>query len=288
VGVVSLGGAGLGGLYGAVGTDDAVDTVCRAVELGVNYLDTSPFYGDCERHLSASLARMGGRPADLRLCTKVGTHPERYGDYSAEAARWTVEQSMRVVGVDYFDVVQVHALEGVDMDVVLAEGGAVDALEELKGEGRIGAIGLGVGGLDAHRRALDSGRFDVLLMYTYYTLLHQDALPVIEQAQSAGVGVLFGRALLVGLLAGSDPLLDPRLKSEPDAARAHSWWEWARDRELPLAAVALQFPMRHPGVSSVVVGASTPREIEASLAAASYPIPPVIWQEVDDRVAARM
>lgn len=284
VGVVSLGGAGLGGLYGEVGASSATDTLCRAVERGVNYLDMSPFYGKCESHLAAALVRMGGRPANLHLCTKVGTHPERYGDYSAEAARWTVQRSMDVLGVDYFDVVQVHALQGVDMDVVLKNGGAVEALERLKMEGRIGAIGLGVAALDAHRRAIESGRFDVLLMYTYYTVLHQEALPLIEAARAARVGVLFGRALLVGLLSGADPLDDPRLAREPDAARASGWARWARERDVPLAAVAIQFPLRQAGVASVVVGASTPAEMETSLAAAAHPIPPAIWDEVDERV----
>ena len=286
IGVISLGGAGLGGLYGKVGSGAAVDTLCRAIELGVNYLDTSPFYGECERHLAAAFGRLGGRPPQLHLCTKVGTHPERFGDYSAEAARWTVQRSMDVLNVDYFDVVQVHALEGIDMEQVLGTGGAVEALEQLKCEGRIGAIGLGVAALEAHRRAIESGRFDVLLIYSYYTLLHQQALPVIEMAQTNDVGVIFGRALLTGLLSGADPFSDRRLAAEADAPRARAWAEWARARNVPLAAVAIQFPMRHAGVSSVVVGASSPAEMEKSLEAANYPIPSALWREVDERVAA--
>lgn len=286
--MLSLGGAGLGGLYGEVGAAAAVDTLCRAIERGVNYLDTSPFYGTCERHLASALERLGGRPATLHLCTKVGTHPQRYGDYSAAAARWTVQRSREMLGVDYFDVVQVHAVAGVDMDEVLKEGGAVTALEELKREGKIGAIGLGVAGLDAHRRAIDSGRFDVLLMYSSYTLLHQEALPVLEQAKAANIGVLFGRALLVGLLAGPDPMNHPRLAADPDARRASAWSQWARDRDVPLAAVALQYPLRHNAVASVVVGASTPAELESSLAAVHHPISPAIWDEVDERIAARV
>ena len=285
VSVLSLGGAGLGGLYTPVAEEEARRTIRRALQLGINYVDNSPFYGECERRLGEVLLALGGRPADFHLSTKVGTHPARYGDYSAEAARWSVEQSLRVLGLESVDLVQVHALEGIDMDVVLAPGGAVEELERLRDEGKVGAIGLGVRGHDYHRRAIVSGRFDALLLYSDYTLVRQTAASLIEEAAAAGLGVLFGRALLVGLLAGGDPLADERLAQDADAAAARAWWLWARERGVPLQALALQFPMRHPGISSVVVGASSAREIEENVAAATFPIPEEVWTEVEERVS---
>ena len=103
-------------------------------------------------------------------------------------------------------------------------------------------------------------------------------------AAGAGVGVLVGRALMTGLLAGPDPMTNERLAVHPDALGAREWWLWTRRRGVPLQAVALQFPMRHPQVGTVVVGASNPREIEENVAAATFAVPDEIWAELDERM----
>jgi D-threo-aldose 1-dehydrogenase len=97
--------------------------------------------------------------------------------------------------------------------------------------------------------------------------------------------VLVGRALMTGLLAGPDPMTNERLAVHPDALGAREWWLWTRQRGVQ--AVALQFPMRHPGVGTVVVGASNPREIEENVAAATFPVPDEIWAEVEERMRPR-
>jgi len=281
---LSLGGTGLGGLYGAVPEEQGVATILRAVDGGIDYVDSSPFYGAAERRLGIALRSLGERSQLIHFCTKVGTHPDRFGDYSADAVRWSVENSLRVLGVPHVALVQVHALENIDMDVVLRPGGAVEELERLRDEGKVGAIGLGVWGARHHLRAIDSGRFDVVLIRDDYSLIRTIDGEVIRRAAEAGVGLLLGRALMVGLLAGGDPLSDPRLSKHPDAAAAHEWWHWARSREVPLRALALQFAMRNPDVSSVVVGASSPQEVDESLAAIEAPIPSEVWKEVEERV----
>jgi len=285
--ILSLGGAGLGDRYGAVSEEVAAQTINRALALGINYIDNSPSYGPFERRLGSALAALGGLPPGVHLCTKVGHHPDRQGDYSAAATRWTVENSLRLLGLDAIALVQVHGVYHVDMDTVLAPGGTVDELERLRDEGKLQSIGLAVYGRDFHRRAIASGRFDFILTHDDYTLVRQTDAPLLEEAAAAGVGVLLGRALLTGLLAGDDPLANEQLAAQPDAAAAHDWWQWAREHEVPLPALAIQFAMRHPGVSSVVVGASTPQEVEESVAAATFPIPDEIWAEVEERVRRR-
>lgn len=283
---LTLGGAGLGGLYEPVTDEDGTATIVRAVELGINYIDSSPFYGQSERRLGAALSALDERARGLHFCTKVGTHPERFGDYSAETVRWSLDNSLRLLQVDRVDLVQVHALDDIDMDEVLRPGSAVEALEQARDRGTVGAIGLGVRGAHHHLRAIDSGRFDVILIHDDYSLIRRTDDVVIRRAAEAGVGVLLGRALMTGLLAGGDPMADPRLADHPDAPAARKWWEWARDRDVPLRAVAIQYPMRNPGVSSVVVGASSPREIEDSVTAANTPLDDGIWAEVEERIAA--
>jgi D-threo-aldose 1-dehydrogenase len=282
---LTLGGAGLGGLYGPVPEQAAVETVIRAIELGVNYIEGAPFYLECERRYGKALSALGGRPKGLRICTKVGMHPARFGDYSGEAARWSVEESFRILGVDAVDLVQVHATESIDMAAVLAPDGAVAALERLREEGKVGAIGFAIRGAAYHRQAIASGRFDTLLIHDDFSLIRRSDDSVIAEATAAGMGVMAGRALMTGLLAGPDPLENPRLASHPDAQAAHEWWRWAREREVPLQAVAIQFVMRQPGISTVVIGASSPKEIEENVFAATFPLPEGIWNEVDERMS---
>lgn len=281
---LTLGGAGLGGLYGHVPEEVAVQTVLRAIALGINYIEGAPVYGECEQRYGKAFLALGGRPGSLHLCTKVGMHPERSGDYSSAAARWSVEQSLKILGVTSVDLVQVHAPDAIDMDAVLAPDGAVSELERMREEGKLRAIGFAIRGATYHRRAIASGRFDAILIHDDFSLVRRTDTAVIQEAAAASVGVLVGRALMTGLLAGADPMNNERLASHPDAAAAREWWLWARDRGVPLQAVALQFAMRHPGVSTVVVGASSPREIEENVAAATHPLPSGVWDDVEQRM----
>lgn len=281
---LTLGGAGLGGLYGPVPEDTAVQTVMRALGLGINYIEGAPFYGECEHRYAKALAQFSGRPADLRLCTKVGMHPARPGDYSAAAARWSVEQSLKTLGVDAVDLVQVHAIEAIDMSVVLGPDGAVAELERMRDEGKLRAIAFAIRGAAYHRQAIESGRFDAILIHDDFSLIRRSDASVIAEAAAAGIGVLVGRALMTGLLAGPDPMRRERLATHPDAPAALEWRRWARERGVPLQALALQFAMRQPGVSTVVVGASSPQEIEENVSAATHPLPESIWAEVEQRM----
>ena len=277
VSVLSLGGVGMGGLYGPADEDDAIATVWRALDLGINYVDTSPLYMESERRFGVALRDI---PRDrYYLSTKMGTHPARRGDYSAEATRWSIENSLKLLGTRYVDLLMVH--DPPDIGAPLAPGAAFDVLHEYKREGICSAVGMGQRNHEFHRRAIDAGKVDAILTFADYNLVRQTAAPLIDYAASAGVGVILAQAVLAGLLAGPDPSTDERLRKHPDYAASHRWWEWAREREVSLPAVALQFALRNPNVSCVLVGAKTPKEIEENLAAISMPLPEAIWPEVD-------
>jgi aryl-alcohol dehydrogenase-like predicted oxidoreductase len=280
---IALGGVGLGGRRTVDDNGAAIATVQRAVEHGINYLDTSPLYAESERRVGLALQSMGGRPRGLYLSTKTGTHPLRRGDYSAEATRWSVENSLRLLGVDSVDLLLVHDPES--MDPVLAPGGAVDELVKLRDEGKLRWIGLGVREHDKLYTAIRSGRFDAILTYADYNLIRQTARPLIEEAASAGVGVILAQVFLAGLLVGIDPA-ESLYGQSPDAGRARAWWLWARERGVSLRSVALQYGLRNPLVGTVLVGADTPAQLDEIIAAADDRIPPRIWAEVEERIQA--
>jgi aryl-alcohol dehydrogenase-like predicted oxidoreductase len=282
--VIGCGGVALGSFHAGeeIGDQTAVATLRRALEVGVNYLDTSPLYNESERRFGLALRELGGLPPGTYLSTKSGTHPARRYDYSAEATRWSVRNSLDLLGLPSLDVVLVH--DPPSMEPVFAAGGALEELERMRGEGLLRSIGLGCRPHEFHRQAIRSGRFDVILTFADYNLVSQTAGPLIDEAHAAGVGVLTAQVIAAGLLAGPDPDRSERLRRRPEYARARRWWLWARERGVPLQAVAVQWVLRNPKVGCVLIGPRSPEEVEENVRLATTPLPSGIWDEVDARV----
>jgi len=278
---VSLGGAGLGGIFGPVGDADGVAAVEKALELGMNYLDTSPKYGEAERRMGLALR---GVPRDsYYISSKVGTHPQKPGDYSAEAARWTVARSLEVLGVDYLDLCHIHEPEPDQLAAALAPGGAMEALVALKAEGVIRSIGIGVQDHDLHRQAVDSGHLDVCMMVNDYTLLRQNADDIFALAEKRGLGLVNGAALAMGLLSGRDPESVGTERWTPPAAEVQAAKQvhaWCDERGIPVLALALQFSLQQPRFDCTLVGAATASEVVGCWEALNFEIPDKVWVEL--------
>lgn len=261
-------------------------TVHRALQLGVNLIDTSPMYGPSERFIGAALDEWfaaGRSRQDLVISTKTGFVEPGAMDYSGEWTQRSVERSLQRLGIDHLDIALVH--DPVDLAPVFAPGGAVEALEELKERGMIRAIGLGVQNQAFHRRCIQSERFDVSLTACDYNLLDWSAAEgLLPAAVEHDVGVLNGAAIMLGLLSGEDPRrLDLGGFATPQRlARAGTLWEWARSRGVSLLAVNLQFCLREQRIASTLVGARDPTEIEADVAAATAELPDGVWRQLDE------
>src|SRR5579859_3682506 len=175
---LALGGGGVGGLRTSDSDAVGAATVRRAIELGVTHIDTAPGYRESERRFGLALRELGGPPAGLHISTKSSLHLRRNGEYAPEETRRSVENSLRVLGVDSVDIVLVHA--PASMQPVMAAGGMLEQLERLRDEGKFRWIGLGERDHGMHRQAIRSGRFDVILTFADYNLVRQTAVPLIE------------------------------------------------------------------------------------------------------------
>jgi aryl-alcohol dehydrogenase-like predicted oxidoreductase len=280
--------------WGAVTSDaalkeaTAVAGVRRAIELGINYFDTAPMYseGEAERVLGLGLrALSAAERAAIVVSTKVGCHPERPYQYDAASIHWSLEQSLRKLYSDRVDVVYIHdPRSDAHMDQMLGAGGAVEALEGLKRQGVVGAIGLGVRIHRFLRRAIDSGRFDAILPSYDHTPVRNTLSALIDHAAAHDVGVVYGSPYLAGLLAGLNP--DEAAQRRPadspaDLARARALWQWANARGLDLGALAMQYSLRNPNITVVLAGPRDAAEVEANVRHATTPLPAEVWAELE-------
>jgi aryl-alcohol dehydrogenase-like predicted oxidoreductase len=267
-----MGGAGVG--RGEVTDDEAVEAVRRAITLGMNYLDTSPLYGESERRVGLALA--DGWREKIFLATKTGTHPEWRGDYSASGTRRSVENSLRLLGTDYLDVCLVH--DPKSMDAVIAKGGALDELQRMREEGLIKFIGLGVREHEFHKVAIETGIVDVILTHLDYTLLSQTANEwLLSFAYDNDIGVINGSPLATALLTGIEP--DVRNES-PETKKAHQLWQWAIDNNLSLLNLAIQFSLRQPLIATTLTGSKNATEVEQNFDAATTPVSEDMWEQL--------
>ena len=281
---IGLGGAWLGydSKAGTRSKDLGAETVLHALSQGINLIDTSPLYGESEEIIGTALKeyfRRGGNRTDFVISTKTGTRT-RPKDYSYDATISSVEKSLELLGLEYVDFILVHDPE--DLAPVFAPHGALDALAVLKEKGKIRFIGLGARPIQMHQTCIHSGIFDLSLTFGDYNLLNQSGRDTILQAaHEKNVGIFNAMVVEYGLLAGQDPYVVSKVRSwsmnTAKVERAHELWQWAQSQNLDLLSVALQFSSRDSRVSAILLGASTPDEIDVDIQAYQRPIPEDVW-----------
>ena len=270
---LGLGGARIGG--DDVTDDEAVETVQRAITLGMNYLDTSPLYGESERRVGLALA--DGWRDKIYLATKTGTHPKWRGDYSAAGTRRSVENSLKQLRTDYLDVCLVH--DPTSMDPVIEKDGALDELQRMREEGLIGYIGLGVREHEFHKIAIETGIVDVILTYLDYTLISQTANNwLLSFAAKNDIGIVNGSPIAAGRLSGIEPDIS---SGAPEDIKAHQLWQWSVENNLNLLNLAIQFCLLQPLLSTSLTGSRNVIEVEQNVNAAITPVPDDVWNRLE-------
>ncbi|MGW2699969.1 aldo/keto reductase [Streptomyces sp. NPDC001340] len=299
---LGFGAAGIGNLYTPMDDEQAHEAVHAAWERGIRYFDTAPHYGlgRSERRLGAAL-RAYDRAA-YTVSTKVGRRLEpadgagddlangfavpadhrRVWDFGADGIRRTLEASLDRLGLDRVDVVYLHDPDD-HAEQAFREG--YPALEKLRSEGVVGAIGAGMNQAEMLTRFVRDTDVDVVLCAGRYTLLDQSAAAeLLPEAASRGVSVVIGGAFNSGLLADPTPestynytrapqeLLDRALRLKAVAAR----------HDITLRAAALAFCAAHPTVASVLAGARSAAELHDCAEQFATPVPPAFWQELHD------
>ncbi|MFI9560580.1 aldo/keto reductase [Nonomuraea endophytica] len=293
---IGLGGAPLGNLFTAVTDEQARATVDAAWEAGVRLFDTAPHYGLglSERRLGAALAGRDG----YVLSTKVGRRlvpadpakddegfdvvaaERRVWDFSRDGVRRSLDESLVRLGLDHVDVALIHdpdAHEG----QALAE--AYPALAELRAQGVVKAIGLGMNQWQVPARFVRDTDIDVVMLAGRYTLLDRSGLPLLEACAAKGVRVLAAGVFNSGMLATDEPggTFDYQPAAAPLLERARRLAAVCRRHGVTLPQAAMAFPARHPAVATVVLGARSADEVRRNAALWAEPVPEELWAELE-------
>ena len=293
-----MGGAALGGLYQEVPEAVALATVRRAVDLGINFIDTAPLYGHGKSEIFLGKSLAGIPRNSFVLATKVGRilvpvnpgelapdefeNPEPFRpvfDFSYDGVMRSFESSLKRLNLDSVDVLHIH---DPDDHYEQALQGAYPALAKLRSEGLIEAVGAGMNQGEALARFARDGDFDCFLLAGRYTLIdHTGLKELLPLCVKKGISIIIGGPYNSGILAsGAVPGAKFNYASAPAPVleTVRRLDEICRRFSVPMKAAALQFPLAHPAVACVIPGARSVAELEENFQMASHPVPDEFWQ----------
>jgi len=287
---LALGGLFVSSVGGAYEQGKAA--ILRALELGVNYIDTAPSYANSEEVIGQALE---GVTVPVILSTKLGGRPQPFLPQDRACLMRSVEESLRLLKRDHIDILMIHEPDRPGQydwwtDWEDFNGPVLEVLADLKKEGVISYTGLG--GTTAYElaRIIRTGRFDVVLTAFNYSLLWREAeIAILPAAKEQGMGIIIGSPLQQGALSrrydteieGGAPWLSP-----PRRAQYRALYAFLDEIGLPLAEVALRFVISNPDISCVLSGARSPQEIEQNVAAVEKgPLPADILKRLDEIAA---
>ncbi|MDR1922560.1 MAG: aldo/keto reductase [Candidatus Adiutrix sp.] len=293
---LGLGCLPLGYLYKEVAEEDALRLVRDAYDLGVRFFDTAVLYGatQSERRLGEVLPSF--ERSSFSVATKAGYDvsehtpdtvlppniPPRFYDY--DFIMRSAEASLKRLHVDYLDVVHIH-----DPDDMFAEAmsGAYKALDKLRRDGVIRAVGAGMNQSAMLTDFANNGDFDCFLLAGRYTLLDQSAIEdLMPTAARKGIAVIAGGVFNSGLLTNpysEKPMFNYRPAESERINKAREIDGVCKEFGVPLMAAAMQFPYAHPAVASVVIGSGSTKHLKENIEMLEYKIPPELWAELKKR-----
>jgi D-threo-aldose 1-dehydrogenase len=295
---LSLGTAAFGGLYTSVSDQDCADTLITALDSGINFVDTAPHYGKgtAERRIGRALADRAR--SSFILSTKVGrvlvpsttdideyfidadNTVERKFDFSAQGVRQSLEESLTRLGMDSVEILFIHDPDAHEEQAILQ---AFPELERMRSEGFIKAIGIGMNQCEVPTRVMKATDLDMVLIAGRYSLLDQSALKeLLPTALDRHVDVIAAGVFNSGILANpvKGATFDYMPASDQLIAKAVKIREVLEGHQVSLTSAALQFPLRHPAVKSVLVGCRTPAEVSVNIKEFNHVIENKVWDDL--------
>lgn len=279
---LSFGASSLGGVFHDIKEKDAIEAVYTAIDLGMNFIDVSPYYG----HLKAETVlgkALKNIPRDkYYLSTKVG----RYGkdgvnmwDYSAKRAVESVYESMERLNVDHIDLINVHDIEFADLNLVVNE--TLPALVELRQKGLVGHVGITDLQLENLKWVIDhvpAGTVESILNFCHFCLCDDKLVDFLDYFESKGVGVINASPLSMGLLSERGV---PAWHPAPEALlrACQKAVNHCKAKGYPIEKLAMQFSISNPRISTTLFSTANPQNVKKNI---EFIQEPIDWELVSE------
>lgn len=303
---LALGSAPLGGLFTEVTDADAEATILAAIDSGINFFDTAPLYGhgNAERRMGAALNKSNkpfvistkvGRvlqkftPEEIAgkvagLAAFVGVDPTIFPvfDFSRQGILKSLEESLRRLDLDRVDIALIHDADD-QLDKAIAE--SYPVLDELRSQGVIRGVGVGLNYCSYATKAVKEMDLDIILIAGRYSLLDQSAQDeLFKECLKKETSVMVGGVYNSGVLASPTPESTyDYVKVKPEILkRALDIKHLLADFHIPLTAAAIQFPHRHPAVTCVLTGSRSVQELSSNIADFDMDIPDATWSALEE------
>jgi len=280
VSILSFGASSLGGVFRATDDAESIRTVHTALDLGLNFIDVSPYYGATRAEAVLGRALRGVARDRYYLATKVGQYGEGEFDFSAARVTRSLDESCARLGVDYIDLLQCHDIEFAALDQIVEE--TIPALLTLRRAGRIGHVGITGLPLRIFPAVLDrvpAGDVATVLSFCRYELNDTALESLLPYFAGKGVGVINASPTGMGLLT---PRGVPAWHPAPPAmvAGARRAVEYCQSVGADIVKLAIQFAVAHPGIATTLVSSANPDNIRRNIAYASEPVDPALLTRV--------
>ena len=274
---LSFGASSLGAEFRPVDINEALAAVPAALDVGMNFIDTSPFYG---RGMSEVLlgTALRGIPRDRYILgSKLGRYDKAHFDFSAKRVIESVDVSLHRMGVEYLDICLCHDIEFVEMQQIIDE--TLPALMKVQHQGKVRFIGVSGYPMKMFKFILDQTNLDVVLSYNHYTLQNTMFGDLVPYLKSKHVGIMNAAPFSARLLT-NDPL-PPWHKATPEVRRiAKAAADHCASRGSDIAKLALQFSIANPDMTTCVTGSARPERIREWAKWAEEPIDQQLVSEV--------
>jgi aryl-alcohol dehydrogenase-like predicted oxidoreductase len=275
--VLSFGASSLGAEFRDVDLNEAMRSVRVALDLGMNFIDTSPFYGRGMSEVLLGMALKSVPRDSYVLGTKLGRYSVNHFDFSARRVVESVDVSLERMKTDHLDVILCHDIEFVDMRQIVDE--TLPALRKVQQQGKVRLVGVSGYPMKIFQYVLDRVPLDVILSYNHYTLQNTMLADLVPYLKSKGVGVMNAAPFSARLLT-SAPL--PKWHKATSQVRevAAKAAKHAADRGSDIAKLALQFSIRNPDMTTCIVGSANPANVQQWATWAAEPVDEQLMNEV--------
>jgi L-galactose dehydrogenase len=274
---LSFGASSLGQEFRPVDVNEALRSVHVALDLGMNFIDTSPFYG---RGMSECLLGVALREiprSRYYLGTKLGRYDLAHFDFSARRVVESIDVSLHRMGVDYLDIVLCHDIEFVDMTQIVDE--TLPALRKIQQQGKVRFIGVSGYPMKLFRYILERTDLDIILSYNHYTLQNTMLADLVPYLKAKGVGIMNAAPFSARLLTNTT--LPKWHKATPEVlAVAKKAADHCAARGVDIAQLAVQFSIENADMATCIVGSANPENVRKWVAWADAPVDRHLLNEV--------